>query len=91
MGKKLSSSDFTLIMLPVERTGVRIGICVGKSLATAVKRNRLKRRIREIVQKIDFKNDGFDIVMVARRNILDKSFDDISNSINHIFNKAHLI
>jgi len=70
---------------------VKIGICVGKTLGNAVKRNRLKRRIREIIRKIRFLQKGFHIVLVARRNLQYREFSYIEKGINDVLKKACLI
>jgi len=90
-GRKIVNTGFALRYLNVDRTGLRIGICVGKSLANAVKRNRLKRQIREIIRRVDFKQDSIDMVLVARRGILDKDFDYIRKRIFEALGRARLI
>jgi len=90
-GRKTITSNFALHQLYVNRAGLRIGICVGKSLCCAVKRNRTKRQIREIIRKIDFKKNNLDIVLVARRNLIDKSFHYIREKVLEILLKARLI
>ena len=90
-GKKTISSDFALHFLPVNRIGIRTGICVGKSLCGAVKRNRTKRQIREILRKIEFNIDNVNIVLVARRRIITRDFHYMREKIYEILKKARLI
>jgi ribonuclease P protein component len=72
--------------------GNRVGICVGKSVGSAVRRNRLKRQIREAVWKIVDKNeikvDGIDLVIVARKSILNESFWRILESVKRVFSRV---
>jgi ribonuclease P protein component len=45
----------------------RYGICVGKKIGNSVERNRIKRRLREIIRLHDGEIEaGHDIILVAR-------------------------
>ena len=59
----------------------RVGITTGKKLGKAVTRNRVRRRLREIYRL----NEGcflpgYDIVVVARSQAVDASFQQLSQS-----------
>ena len=61
----------------------RIGYTITKRQGNAVERNRIRRRLREAVRLkagIDMK-PGHDYVVVARRDALDASFSDLSESL----------
>jgi len=70
---------------------IKTGICVGKSLANAVKRNRLKRQIREVIRQTEFRREGFYLILVARKSLLGKSFDYLSESVRQILKEANLV
>ncbi|MCE1246305.1 MAG: ribonuclease P protein component [Firmicutes bacterium] len=90
-GRKIVTSRLALYLLPVGENLIKTGICVGKSLANAVKRNRLKRQIREVVRLTDFRRDGFYLILVARKSLLGKNFDLIRESIHQILKEASLV
>ena len=55
----------------------RIGFTVTKKTGNSVERNRIRRRLREMVKRVDdevLRRDG-DYVLVARREALHRSFD----------------
>ena len=72
----------------------RIGIAISKKIGKAVKRNRLKRLIRESyrMQK-DILKKGYDIVFIwnKQNDNLKVKFNEINNDIKKLFNKAGLL
>ena len=56
-----------------------------KDLAS-VFRNKAKRRMRELVYSLKdrFKEFGYDYVLIARKNIVDKKFEDLKIDLNYI-------
>jgi len=62
----------------------RYGISTGRRLGGAVRRNRVRRRLREVLRRRP--NDtghGWDILLVARAPAADASFDEIRASLEH--------
>lgn len=67
----------------------RFGIVVSKKISkSAVTRNRVKRRISEIVRTNLNRNNGFDIVIIAKTGIAESSPEalkqDIISTISHL-------
>ena len=55
---------------------VRVGISVSSKLGNAVARNHIKRQIRSMCDSlIEYENHSFDIVIVAKQNYLNNSYD----------------
>ena len=70
----------------------RLGITVGKKIGNAVKRNRVKRIIREAFFQLENElGVNCDIVIVARRKAIYLKSTDIRKILFEIFNKANLI
>jgi len=54
----------------------------------AVIRNKIKRRIREILRQFDVKQ-GYDIVVITNKEIIGKSFQEIKKRISQIIRAAN--
>ena len=71
---------------------VRIGITAGKKLGCAVKRNRIRRQIREVLRlSSDSLNPGFDIVIVARTRAIGKAWQELQEDLLNLLRSGGLI
>ena len=66
------------------------GLSVGKKIGNAVRRNKVKRQLREIISENDYQNN-FDCIIIVRREINNCSFEEIRNDLNDFFNKVNII
>ena len=92
-GKRYHGEHFTLIFGKNRLTGRRLGITVGKKVGNSVKRNRVKRFIREFfrLNKNCFP-DNYDIVVVAKIGAVDLAFRKVEKELREIIldKKIHL-
>jgi ribonuclease P protein component len=81
-GRRRSSREFTIFVRPNGHSVSRFGWSIKKTLGTAVRRNRIRRRIREIVrlhrQEIA---PGWDIVIHPRSSAATASFSSITEEL----------
>lgn len=71
-----------------------IGIAVGVRIAKAVKRNRIKRLIRENYRLLENKiSVGYNIIFICKKNIKieDINFYNIKNDMEKILKKAEIL
>jgi ribonuclease P protein component len=73
-----------LVAVRVRRNGLeqdRFGISTGRKVGSAVVRNRVRRRIREILRTWDHPGLGWDILVVARPASAAASFGDLRGAL----------
>ncbi|MFA7141959.1 MAG: ribonuclease P protein component [Candidatus Paceibacterota bacterium] len=87
-GRGFKADSLFLKILENKEGFLRVGIVVSKKVSKkAVKRNKIKRRIRNIVRNINLKQ-GFDIILIAYPNILNKEFYQIKKEIEDLIKKT---
>ena len=69
-GNKSHGRFLTLFALPNGLAHARLGVAATRKLGNAVVRNRAKRLIREVFRR-NKPAPGFDVVIVAKRDLLD--------------------
>jgi ribonuclease P protein component len=82
-----------LSALPNDLGHSRFGFVTGQRIGRAVKRNQIKRRMREAVRTRAQKGEiveGWDIVFIARRPIRDASFQQVDQAIGLLLRRASL-
>lgn len=80
-----------LIMFIVQNHGQeqRFGIVTSKKIGNAVIRNRAKRQIREVIRKnLTGIPKGYDVVVVARYNVKEATFELIESDLKRLIRKA---
>jgi ribonuclease P protein component len=70
----------------------RFGFVVSKRLGKAVRRNKIKRRMREVTRlRIPKIKSGFDLVFIARRPMSEACYSEIEHTLEHLLRKANLL
>lgn len=88
---KHSNSSASFILYSSERKleHARAGISVSKKLGNAVKRNKIKRQVREMLRDIvDFEKCPNDLILIVRKGFLDKSFIENKNDLEIVLKNA---
>jgi len=66
------------------------GISVSKKIGNAVIRNKYKRRIKDIIDEKDYKNN-FNCIIILRKEVLNLSFSALKDSLIDSLEKLKLI
>ena len=88
-GKRLSSSHFTVFVRPNELDLSRFGFSIKKALGGAVVRNRIRRRLREMVrchrQEIPL---GWDVVIHPKSKVATGEFAKLAEELVRVLQKV---
>lgn len=76
--------------MPNSLTVSRCGLSVGKRVGKAVVRNRVKRRLREIVRFAPLK-PGWDLVLIARTPSASASFAELKGAVTELLIRAKIL
>jgi ribonuclease P protein component len=96
-GTRTSAGGFVLqARLRDDGGGVRVGFTVSRQVGNAVERNRVRRRLREIVRLAasndgagDGMQNGHDYVLIGRRAALTLPFTDMQRQFGTALHRVH--
>ena len=92
-GKKISNKYLTIFFKSLSGKSnkyLNISFVAQKKLGNAIKRNKIKRRLRNIMNqilKISKLNLSYSYLIIAKKNIISASFSDIKEIISKDFKK----
>ncbi len=79
-------------ILPTDRSVTRVGFAVGKKVGNAVTRNKVKRRLRAIMQGLEKKLcPGMDVIIGAKRNSVTASFRDLEDDLCRVLKHSGVL
>jgi ribonuclease P protein component len=80
-----------LVAAPNDADKSRIAVAAGRSVGSAVQRNRAKRRLREALrQHLKQIRPGWDLLVIARRPILDAEYTHLQVALQNLLGRANL-
>jgi len=80
-----------LCVLPNDLPYSRFGFSVSRRVGGAVVRNRVKRRLREIVRRCQHHiRPGYDVVLIARRPIVTSTHEELVHAVETLLRRSHL-
>jgi len=92
-GKNLGSE---FLFLKLRKNGLeisRFGFILSKKISkNATVRNKIKRRLREIIRKkLNDIKPGFDVVIGTKIGVIDKSYPEMKRQVEELLKKSKLI
>lgn len=92
-GKRTHGEFVTVITSKNEINISRFGVIVSNKVSKkATERNKIRRRISEIIrQNLGLLKKGLDVIIIAKIQILDKKYEDIESEILKLFKKQKIL
>ncbi|MBI4762735.1 MAG: ribonuclease P protein component [Chloroflexota bacterium] len=91
-GKSYAHPLVVLMVQKSEQPRLRVGIAAGKTVGTAIRRNRAKRILREAMRSlIPHIASHFDLILIARPSLARASFEETRRALLDLFQRARLI
>ncbi len=77
---------------PEGRAAARVGVTAGRSVGTAVKRNRAKRLLREALRTLAAEiAPEWDLILIARAPIVECKMPEVRAVLAQLLQKAHVV
>jgi len=86
-GKRITNKFLTLFVIPSKFSSYKIGYSVSKKIGKATVRNKIKRRLKEIVRVSDFPKNNFNYVLMVKEGIENLEFLELKKQVKDIFSK----
>lgn len=92
-GRKYQSNFFGVLVKSTEENSSRFGFIVSTKISKkAAERNKIKRLLRESIKTfLSEIKPGNDILFLVKKDILNKSFEEISKETKEVLKRANVI
>lgn len=90
-GEKFYTENFTLYKIFSKHTTPKIGFSVNNKVGKAVVRNKIKRRLREIMRTYVGSIRNCNLIIVVKPTITELNFQSIKIEINQLLKKGKVI
>lgn len=91
-GQSVANKEMVMYVLRRTDNCKRMGISINKKVGHAVKRNRLKRMIREVFRfRKETLQEGLDLVFIVRRGISISTYSGMEKAMEDLFRRARII
>ncbi|MCP3739953.1 ribonuclease P protein component [Rossellomorea sp. BNER] len=92
-GTSFANRQFVVYKLKKpKQSEFRIGLSVSKKIGNAVKRNQIKRYVRQVFLelKAEVKKE-YDYVIIARKPAAEMNFHEVKKSLIHVFKRGSVL
>lgn len=89
-GKVWVNNLLVLRTLASNEAETRFGFIATRRIGNAVVRNKLRRRLKEILRIAPVKS-GWDLVFIVRKNSVDATFDSLKRAVHNLLRRSNLL
>jgi len=91
-GKSYAHPLVVLIVQTHEQPQVKVGVAAGRTVGTAVARNRAKRLLREAMRTlIPNITSGFDLILIARPRLVSATLEETRQALLTLLQRARIL
>jgi len=91
-GRAIRLPLLIMVYLRSSSSAPRIGVIAGRAVGKAVQRNRAKRLLRHAIKPfISEIQTGWDILLIARKPLLEATFEQIREAIGLALSRANIL
>lgn len=75
-----------------EKLVPRFGFSISKKVGKAHERNLIRRRLGEIIRlELEYFKEGYDIIIIARKDVVGLSYLELKENFNKLMKKCQLL
>ena len=91
-GKSYAHPLVVLIVQSNNQPRVKVGVAAGRTVGTAVYRNRAKRLLREAMRTlIPSITSGLDLILIARPGLVSATLEDTHRALLNLLQRAQIL
>jgi len=91
-GKSYAHPLVVMIVQKSDQPRLRVGVAAGRTIGTAVPRNRTKRLLREAMRTlIPNIASGLDLILIARPGLATASLEDTRQALLNLLKRAQIV
>jgi len=93
-GKSYATRNLVIYCLNYEKGKKnRYGLSVSTKIGNAVVRNKLKRRLREIIREFEKEKEfkGYDVIFIARKPVVQINYQHLKRDVKKLYKKMNII
>ena len=88
--KPFKYKDYIIYLEKKEPSVYKFGFSVGKKIGNAVVRNKIRRRLKNILDKYNYRND-FNCIIIVGKGILLRNYDEMSMNLIDAMKRLNLV
>jgi len=91
-GKSYAHPLVVLIVQTHDQPRVKVGVAAGRTVGTAVRRNRAKRLLREVMRTlIPNITPGLDLILIARPGLVSATLEETRHALLNLLQRAQIL